>query len=275
MSITGMIVWFGGAGGTFTFFSKFDDLVNKQTKDEMTGLPKHNVAQSIAARWPTVFNQLFSRIYGPRYISWRFVVASIITTLVVVVFLFILALLEGWVKFELQHHQRFLDFTYVDPTTLPLLLAAIIGYSIPMDFIGLLKSRAILEAISSKKAPAIILLPLDFAGSIVISAVGYALLSVAEDGSISLSDLIDYMQQYPGVVVYPAYFSPILWSTLTTSVWVVVFYVSMTTIRSSSKVLYFINRFFDVDKRPFSALGFAAATLISLTSVMAAIFSKL
>jgi hypothetical protein len=35
MSVTGLIAWVGGAGGTFAFFSKFDDLVNETTKAEM------------------------------------------------------------------------------------------------------------------------------------------------------------------------------------------------------------------------------------------------
>jgi hypothetical protein len=273
-------------GGTVLgVFELGERLTSQRAKDALSKwLISFDVQKTKAL--PDGTQELFERIFGERHFSLKCFFRSAGFSLGAMAFILILVLLiypeqtTFMVKYVFSGHLGDLHVLGAWP-----LLTLWLLWSIPVDYISLLKTRVILKVLvrirRGTKSIALGIVAIDFLAYKLLFAVAFVIISEAaivihsviiDTRLFSMPfryQIVENVMHWPQVrrdgwqfILFWAGFAPSLWMWL----YVLALFVTRGLLRSE-KLVNSLRWFLDIEKAPFRSIGAVAATLAFIASV--------
>lgn len=253
--------WLGISGGFYKLFSQFDDIATVSTKATLSSALRRDDVQSLAKRWPKTFNRMFDQVYGRNYLSVRFLIASIATTYIITLLYFAIV-----ATFILE------DIPGTDIGSWAFLFLMVSAMALPADLFALTKSRFLLRRLDRSNTPLLIIV--DLLSSIVISLLFYCGVFAILGG-----EPLDFASIFFNGLTWHSSESKIInivtISTISTSLWLLVFYLTAILIRSTSRMLALGTKYFNLDEKPFTVLGQGSIVIVTAAFVVGGLVSLL
>jgi hypothetical protein len=267
----------GISAGIYTLFARADDVVSAKTKKSFVDGLKRNAETETEDARPQYFAHMFDSVFGSRHFALRCFIRSCAASLFAVVFLFLL-----WAGTDQRGWQQFAQTASVNPV-LPVVVTPILFNFLP-DYISLLKSRVILSRLRGG-GHTFLLLTFDLlasAGIAIVAILAGMLMFDAFDQYMSTGSFHVRLALVERVLIGPELQNAIafryegglplcvfFYSTMLTSIWALLFVLSSSTLRASASAARLLERFFDLNKKPFSSVGFLSVILVAVIYVMA------
>ena len=277
-------------GTTFGAFEFIERVSSKRARKDFSKWLNSRI--ETIADVPKYILEVFIHVFGKRHLSVKCVRSSIILSVVAITILLLIGLLNN------PHGIR--DFVEKiksadDPNPLELLthylLIAFVGwiaYAVVVDYVNLLKTRALVNVLVNREIQNFLLLLIiffiDFGLGMMIFTIGleFVLFIFPLILMVSFADFIDFITSvFPLIILINAIeISPTLlthdsvfpitnlfWASMAPSVWLWLYLMGALITRlitRSKRAINFLNYFLDVAKHPFRAVGVVAASLISI-----------
>lgn len=279
-------------GAVWGFFKGVESVLTDDTKLEMAvWLVGQKPLGPKMEPWPSTFAKLFDQVFGVKYLSWKcflrsLLVSSSVSLMAAVAFMYTIVRynrgrsgVEG-IDFDWSYQWWIRDLIIFVPI-------AIFGNAIP-DYISLLKTRYLLNALRHTERSQPLLPLLDILLTIIMSFLSLLFLGLLDPDTLGriLSLVYSWMppSQTPYMITIPTFafdhplsnmrqlltgawgivfFYPALW----TAAWTVLYAGSGFLLKFARRFdlgFDWFNRKFDIEKKPLSAIGLVAGSLVAM-----------
>jgi len=254
----------GIVGGVERGFNWFDGLLNDNARSGLSNWLKNVPGDEQIDAWIRVFPNLIDRVFGPKAISWRFILRSCVASFVAFTTVLIFFLI--FVRLSPEAEQTF------QAGYLPGIVAMILIINFIPDYFSLLISRWIVRTMAKypRFTHIAFLLVLDVI--LILSLVLSALFAVGfyfnlSGNAFTLPNLSHALSETVSDIIHTVAFRIFMLTSLFTSVWVWLYVLSSVAIRILHKLRFIWVRsvpFLNVDRKPMQAVGRIAGLLAGL-----------
>ena len=285
-TIAGIIAYLISCAGVLALFDYADKAASSEGKKWARALLDFGWKDTVT-QWPSVFCEMFDSIFGKRHFTWRCFWRSCVASVVAVV---ICSLIFWWLRPE--HTPMAIGFRMTEWVLGIIGIIAVVNLF--PDFVSLLETRLILRLLRggrSRWTTICAALIADFLATAVILTMGFlglALLGLMHSSEplntynygflntgaslvrgFKLTPLVDYDGTSMGSSV-----GVFLWSTYFTSIWLWLYALATFTGKLLLPILNRIEKgkkYFDIDNKPFLALGWLSVMIITVLFVVGAV----
>lgn len=254
----------GIVGGVERGFNWFDGLLNDDARAGLSKWLKNVPGDEQIDSWVGVFPHLIDRVFGPKALSWRFILRSWIASFIAFTIVLIFFLI--FVKLAPAAEATF------EPQYLIGIAAMVFVINFIPDYFSLLINRWVVRTMVERPTFLHILLLLILDLVLIMGLVCSALFCVGlyfhlQEGPITHAALHEAISKTEQEILHTVAFRIFMLTSLFTSLWVWLYALASVTIRILHKMRFLwvkIVPFLSVDQKPMMAIGRVAGLIAGL-----------